>query len=26
MNASEKGFTYSIGPDTPAVEEQLRTK
>jgi len=21
MNASEKGFTYSIGPDTPAVEE-----
>ncbi|HNY53344.1 MAG TPA: ATP-binding protein [Bacteroidales bacterium] len=26
MNASEKGFTYSIGPDTPAVEEQLITK
>jgi len=26
MNASEKGFTYSIGPDTPAGEEQLRTK
>lgn len=26
MNASEKGFTYSIGPDTPAGEEQLSTK
>lgn len=26
MNPSEKGFTYSIGPDTPAGEEQHSTK
>jgi predicted HTH transcriptional regulator len=26
MNASEKGFTYSVRPDVPAGEEPLRTR